>query len=215
MRVKWLGHSAFLITSQAGTKVITDPYAPAVGLSYGPIKEAADIVTVSHGHGDHNNAAALPGSPLVIKGVMTKKVKDVELSGVATFHDEDKGSQRGSNTVFCFTIDGMKVCHLGDLGHTLSPEQAAAIGEVDILLIPVGGYYTIDAEAATQTYLDLKPKVVVPMHFKTPKCGFPISSVDDFLRGKTNAKKVGTSEVEFTREKLPVSTEIVVLTPAL
>lgn len=215
MKIKWLGHAAFLITSQAGTKIITDPYTPGGGLSYGQIKESADIATVSHEHGDHNNAAALPGNPQVVRGAISKKIKDIELRGIAAFHDDSKGRQRGANTIFCFTVDGVNICHLGDLGHPLSPEQLTAIGEVDILLIPVGGYYTIDAAVATQTYHNLKPKVVIPMHFKTPKCGFPISTVDEFLRGKTNAKKVGTSEVEFSKEKLPASTEVIVLTPAL
>lgn len=215
MNIKWLGHAAFLITSQAGTRIITDPYTPGGGLSYGPIKETADIVTVSHGHGDHNNARALPGSPQVIRDTASKRIKDIEVRGVAVFHDEAKGQQRGNNIAFCFNVDGMRVCHLGDLGHPLTPEQVAAIGAVDILLIPVGGYFTIDAATATETCSALQPKVVIPMHFKTPKCTFPISTVDEFLHGKANAKKLGSSQVDFTREKLPAATEIVVLTPAL
>ncbi len=215
MKVKWLGHACFLITSGDGLKIITDPYVQGSGLKYSPIDESADIVTVSHDHFDHNNVAAVKGNPEVVKGSGTKTVKGIQFKGVATHHDEAKGSQRGDNVVFCFSIDGIKVCHLGDLGHRLSKQEITEIGAIDILLIPVGGFFTIDAKTASQVCEDLKPKVIIPMHFKTAKCvDFPITQVDDFLAGKPNVKRLNSSETDFKASQLPETTEIVVLQPA-
>ena len=215
MKIKWLGHSCFLITSKDGTRVITDPYAVGGGINYSPIEETADVVVVSHGHGDHSNVSAVQGQPEVVRGDGTKTAKGIQFKGVATYHDASQGKQRGPNTVFCFTLDGIKLCHLGDLGHVLDPEQVAAIDAVDILLVPVGGYFTIDASGASQVCNQLKPKVVIPMHFKTPKCAYPIAGVEDFLRGKKDVRRVGGSEVDVEQEKLPAATEIVLLQPAL
>lgn len=214
MKAKWLGHACFLITSEAGLKIIADPYIEGSGIKYSPVNESADIVTVSHDHFDHNNVSAVKGNPEVVKSSGTKTVKGVQFKGVPTYHDESKGSQRGNNIVFCFTIDGIRICHLGDLGHDLSKEEITEIGDVDVLLIPVGGFFTIDSKVATRVCESLKPKVIVPMHFKTSKLDFPISQVDDFLAGKPNVKKLNTSEVEFKASGLPATSEIVVLQPA-
>jgi len=215
MRVKWLGHSCFLITSQGGLRVITDPYTVGGGINYSPIKEIADVVVVSHGHDDHSNVSAVQGKSEVVRGIGKKTAKSIQFRGVATSHDASQGQQRGTNTVFCFTIDDIKLCHLGDLGHVLSPEQVSEIGAVDILFVPVGGFFTIDASAASQVCDQLKPKVVIPMHFKTPKCAYSIAGVEDFLKGKKNVKRVEGSEVDFERERLPAAAEIVLLRPAL
>jgi len=214
MKVKWLGHACFLITADNGLKIITDPYIEGSGLKYSPIDESADIVTVSHDHFDHNNVSAVKGKPDVVKGSGTKTVKGIQFKGVATYHDEAKGGQRGDNVVFCFTVDGVNICHLGDLGHRLSKEEIAQIGDIDVLLIPVGGFFTIDAKVASQVCEDLKPKVIIPMHFKTPRCDFPITEVDDFLTGKSNVKKLNSSEVELKATTLPTTAEILVLQPA-
>ena len=213
MKIKWLGHASFMITSEAGTKIITDPYALRETLTYGEIKESADIVTVSHEHGDHNNVAAVRGNPEVVRG--TAKVKGIEFKDIPCYHDDGKGQQRGSNTILCFEVDGIRVCHLGDLGHPLSDKQVAELGSVDILLIPVGGSYTIDAKVASQVCDRLKPKVIIPMHFKNDKCAFPIAGVDEFLKGKRNVSRLNTSEVEFKQGGLPATTKTVVLKPAL
>ncbi len=215
MKVKWLGHASFLITSEEGTKIITDPYATGMGISYGEIQEAADIVMVSHEHGDHNNVAAVSGSPQVVKGNGVQEAKGIQFKGIASFHDDAEGSQRGPNTIFCFTVDDLKLCHLGDLGHQLSEQQVADIGDVDVLLLPVGGFFTIDAAVATQTTEKLKPRVVIPMHYSTDKCAYPISGVEDFLKGKANVKRMDASEVELTKSELPSAAEIVVLKHAL
>jgi len=213
MKIKWLGHASFLITSDSGIRIITDPYQPDERLKYGEIKESADIVTVSHEHGDHSNVSAVRGNPEAIRG--TAKVKGIELKGIPTYHDNTVGSQRGKNTIFCFAVDGVRVCHLGDLGHPLSDEQAAGLGTVDILIIPVGGNYTIDAKVAGQVCDKLKPKVIIPMHFKNDKCTFPMSGVDEFLQGKKDVSQLDTSEVEFKSGEFPANTQIIVLKPAL
>lgn len=218
MKIKWLGHAAFLITSSQGVKIITDPYEPnAFGgqLAYGAIKDLADIVLVSHDHADHNHTKDLPGSPQIIKGSGSKTGKGISFRGVATFHDPSRGKERGENTVFAMEIDGIRVCHLGDLGHVLSQKEVSEIGPVDILITPVGGFYTIDPKEASQVATLLKPKVVIPMHFKTEKCGFPIAPVEDFLKGKAKVKQAGVSEVSFEKAALPHETEVVVLKHAL
>ena len=215
MKTKWLGHACFLVTSAAGLRVITDPYAVGGGIDYSPIEETADVVVVSHDHGDHNNIEAVQGKPEVIKGPGTKTAKGIRFRGVATSHDTSHGTQRGANTVLCFTIDDLRLCHLGDLGHVLNPAQVTEINAVDILFVPVGGFFTIDATAANEVCDQLKPKVIIPMHFKTSKCAYPIAGVEDFLKGKRNVRKTMASEVEFHRKELPTVTEIVVLQPAL
>ncbi|MBA7536686.1 hypothetical protein ES705_28950 [subsurface metagenome] len=137
MKIKWLGHSAFMVTSDTGIKILTDPYVTGGDLRYGEIKESADIVTVSHNHTDHNNVAAVGGNPQVVKG--TARIKGIEFKGIPTYHDDAGGKKRGDNTMLCFEVDGVRVCHLGDLGHQLSDMQVAELGRIDILLIPVGG----------------------------------------------------------------------------
>jgi len=215
MKIKWLGHASFLITSDTGIQIITDPYERSDNLSYGEIKESADIVTVSHEHADHNNVAAVRGKPEVVRETGITKVKGIEFKGVASHHDEAGGSQRGKNSIFCFEVDGIRACHLGDLGHQLTDKQVIELGKVDILLIPVGGYYTIDAKAATQVCNQLKPKVIIPMHVKNSKCSFPINGVDEFLKGKEGVQKLNASEVEFKQVELPPTTQIIALKPAL
>ncbi len=216
MEVKWYGHAAFLLQGE-GIKIITDPYEPGAygGISYGPIKDEADIVTVSHDHSDHNYVAGLPGSPQVVKGAGQHQVKGIVFKGIATYHDRSKGSERGPNTIFTFTLDGIRVCHLGDLGHTLSEQEVKEIGEVDLLLIPVGGFYTIDPKEATTVMEQIKPHRVIPMHFKTPKCNFPIEGVEAFLAGKKEVRRVGGSTVSFKAAEIKEGFEIVVLEPAL
>ncbi|MBN2075577.1 MAG: MBL fold metallo-hydrolase [Dehalococcoidales bacterium] len=215
MKIKWLGHASFLITSSSGIKVIMDPYEPILGMNYRPIDESADIVTVSHGHGDHNNVAAVKGNPQVIDESTPVEVKGIKFSGIDTYHDDSGGSERGSNVIFCFEVDGIKVCHLGDLGHMLSSEQAASIGKVDVLMAPVGGNFTIDAVTADAVIEKLKPAVVIPMHFCNDRCpDFPVAGVESFTDGKTNVTVMDMSETEYKAGELPESTSIVVLKPA-
>ncbi|MEO0102237.1 MAG: MBL fold metallo-hydrolase [candidate division WOR-3 bacterium] len=203
MKIKFLGHSAFLITG-AGKKIITDPYKSGAfgSLNYKPIKESADIVTISHEHDDHNYLGEIKGNPKIIRGEGEREINGVKIKGVATYHDPVKGKERGKNTIFLLEVEGMRLAHLGDLGESLNEEVLREIGEVDILLLPVGGYFTISATEATKIMTELKPKITIPMHYKTSACDFPISPVDDFLGGKKNCRFLEKSEVEIKKEDL-------------
>jgi L-ascorbate metabolism protein UlaG (beta-lactamase superfamily) len=218
MKVKWFGHAAFLITAEKGGRIITDPYEPggyggAVG--YGPIPDQADIVLVSHDHADHNFVQGVPGKPQVIKGPGSHHAGSLEIKGMASFHDGRKGAERGANTIFCFVVDGLRVCHLGDLGYVPAAAEVKQIGAVDLLLIPVGGVYTLDPAQATATLQKLNPRIAIPMHYKTPRCGFPLARVEEFTKGKPRVRSLPGSELELHEGSLPASPEIVVLTPAL
>jgi L-ascorbate metabolism protein UlaG (beta-lactamase superfamily) len=217
MKVKWLGHACFLLTSESGLSIMTDPYTAGVyGLDYAPPAETADIVTVSHDHADHNNVAAVKGSPQVVRGAGSHEAKGIQFKGVATAHDQSSGKERGANTIFCFALDGINVCHLGDLGHDLSDQTVAAIGDVDVLLIPVGGNFTIDAALANRVCQKLAPKVVIAMHFKNARCpGFPVAGVEEFTRERQQVKTIEGSEIELKKGQLPTATETIVLRPAL
>lgn len=213
MKIKYLAHAAFLITSDNGTRIVTDPYETTDALKHGVIKETADIVTASHDHGDHNNVSAVQGNPKVVK--TSTEVKGIKIKAIPAAHDETGGSQRGKNTIFCFEVDGINIYHAGDLGHILTADQVKAIGKVDVLMIPVGGFFTVDAKTATKVCDQLKPRVIIPMHFKTDKINFPIAVVDEFLKGKSNVTRVNDNEIEIKAGKLPTSVQIMVLKQSL
>jgi L-ascorbate metabolism protein UlaG (beta-lactamase superfamily) len=218
MKIKWLGHSSFLVTSGSGFRIVLDPYQPGGfdgAIRYGNFGEPADVVVMSHEHADHNFAGFVSGQPLVIKGSGDYVADGIEFNGVSTFHDKSGGSERGRNTVFQFVVDGISVCHLGDLGHVLTNDQASEIGKVDVLLAPVGGYFTIGPDEAWKVADQLAAKIVIPMHFKTEKVDFPIGPVDDFIKAKPNVRRLDVSEIELRPEDLPSEREIIVLRPAL
>lgn len=219
MKIQWLGHSAFLLQTQDGTRIVMDPYESGAyggGIGYGPIELEADVVTVSHDqHEDHNHTDTVRGEPLVLKGPGEDTARGISFRRVHTYHDQSEGSERGENYVFCIRADGMQVVHAGDLGHVLNASQVEAIGQPDVLLIPIGGTFTVDPAEATQVIDQLKPRIVVPMHFKTPKCGFPLETVEAFLTGKENVHRAGDSVLEVLPDALPAPTRIVVLDHAL
>jgi L-ascorbate metabolism protein UlaG (beta-lactamase superfamily) len=215
MKIKYLAHSSFLITSQDNKKIITDPYTVGRGISYGAINETADIVTVTHSHGDHSNAKSIKGSPVIFQEAGSKTVEGIKIKSIQVYHDEAQGSKRGTNLIYCITVDGINICHVGDLGHQLSPAQLSDVGPVDILLIPVGGFFTIDAKEAYSVVKSINPRIVIPMHYKTAKSDYPIAPVDDFLKDKSNVRRLTASEIEFTKATLPKETEILVLPPSL
>jgi L-ascorbate metabolism protein UlaG (beta-lactamase superfamily) len=176
----------------------------------------ADIVLVTHEHKDHNNVGLIGGQPLVLRGeggLGTHSKDGITVVGTATNHDEHSGKDRGRNTVYAFTVDGIRFCHAGDLGHVLTTEQARSIGRIDVLFVPVGGYFTLDPSRLDQVITALEPRIVVPMHYKTNFTpDLPIRGVDEFLKGRKNVKRVGSSSFEITRESLPQKPEIWVLT---
>ena len=195
---KWFGQGCFLIETSQDTQIITDPMA--MGKYQIPKEIEPDIVTVSHEHFDHNQVDAVSGKPMVLRGLTSggsdfasidQKVKDVRVYTVSSYHDKSQGSQRGKNAVFVFEFDGIKVAHLGDLGDSLSPENISKIGAVDVVMIPVGGTYTIFGKEADHVISQLKPKMIVfPMHFKTDAANFLPYTGDDYTKGKQNVKKI-------------------------
>ncbi len=217
MKIRWLGHACFLLTDASGTRVMTDPYATgAFGLAYAPPAEEANVVTVSHEHQDHNNVAAVKGSPKVVRGAGAHSAKGIEIKGVPTSHDQSSGAERGSNVVFCFSLDGVRVAHLGDLGHELSEKTVAEIGPVDVVLVPIGGNFTIDSATASRVVDQLQPKIAIPMHFRTERASdFPVSNSDAFQKMRQRVRVANSSDLEVTRDSLPAATETVVLKPAL
>ncbi len=218
MNIKWIGHSCFLITADSGKTLLTDPYDSRAYLGtllYRQVDLSPDICAISHGHPDHAAVKYLGGPPHVIDTEGEYDIDGFDIRGVATFHDASEGAQRGGNTVFVIRVDGVSVCHLGDLGHRLSARQSEAIGAIDVLLIPVGGYFTIDAAVATAVWEQLgPPPVTIPMHFRNEKCLFQIEGVDKFLAGKSGVDKPGESEIALMQENLSGAPKIVVLEPA-
>lgn len=214
MKITWLGHASFLIESRDGTRIVTDPfesgsYDGAVG--YTPIECVADAVTVSHDHADHNAVDCVKGDPEVVRGTEPVTIKEIGIRGISTYHDENKGKDRGRNTVYVMEIEGMRVAHLGDLGHTLTNEERDALGNVDVIFAPVGGYYTIGPDEAKQVAEQLGAKVIVPMHYKTDALGFPIQPVDDFLKLMGNVERANGTSFEIQRSDLPEVAKVVVL----
>jgi len=188
MHVRWYGQSAFLIRGER-SRVFVDPFGDmsslrARGIEWGyPAIEGVDaeLVLVTHDHRDHNAVDAIGGEPMVIRSAGTHESPVGEVVGIASEHDAAAGTQRGANTLFRFALDGLAVAHLGDLGQTaLRPEQRAALGEVDVLFVPVGGGPTLPADAAARLVRELGPRLVVPMHFRTEKIGF-LEPADAFL----------------------------------
>ncbi|MHB8858693.1 MAG: MBL fold metallo-hydrolase [Thermoleophilia bacterium] len=218
MKIKWLGHSCFLITAGSGASLLTDPYDSSNypgRLMYKPLEEtpglSPDVVTVSHGHADHGNVEAVKGAQFILReATELTEAAGFSIRGLQMFHDSEGGSRRGNDIVFIIQADGISICHMGDLGHELSEEQAAAIGAVDVLLIPVGGFFTIDAAAATRIWKRLAPAVTLPMHYRNDKCLFEIEGVDKFTEGKAGVEHPGTSEIELEKDNLPAGPKIIV-----
>lgn len=215
MKIKYIGHSCFLVTTDNGTRIVTDPYEPGSydgAVKYRPVGEDADIVLVSHSHPDHNHLDSVSGSPRVIDQAGTSSADGIDILGVSTYHDTSEGSERGSNIIFRIEADGLTLCHLGDLGHLLDDATAHHLRPVDILMLPVGGFFAIGSEEADPIIEALQPGLVIPMHFKTEGVDFPIAPVDDFLSGREGVVREGSSEVEVTASNLPKG--VLVLEPA-
>ena len=208
MDISWLGHSCFRIKG-SHVIVITDPYSPDLGYSLG--KPTARIVTVSHQHPGHSYVEGIGGGPRLVSRPGEYEINGVLIIGIATFHDADKGEKRGKNTVYLIEVDEVSICHLGDLGHVLTAQQVEEIGNVDVLMLPVGGVSTINASVAAEVVRQLEPKVVVPMHYKTLALSRDLEPVEGFL------KEVGVKQVEpqsklsLTKSSLPLSTQVSLL----
>lgn len=216
IKLEYLGHSAFLLEAD-NVRFLMDPYSPQVG--YGSLEIEADLVTVSHEHMDHNYTAAAPEAR-VIRGLTPDGLgwEDVSFSegninifGLSTYHDDASGKLRGRNTAFVFDIGDLRLVHLGDLGHPLGESDVEKISPVDVLLIPVGGHYTIDAAEAKKVTEQLSPSIVIPMHYQTEITrNWPIETVKPFLEGEKVEEK-GAKPVVISGNKLPEEREVWVL----
>ena len=217
MRLTYFGHASFLIETRGGTRVILDPYIPDCfdgALRYGSISDPADVVIASHGHDDHCGMDTIPGHPQQFMQPKTETVGDLTITGVDVLHDESGGSERGDNTMVVLDDGDIRLAHLGDLGHLLDQGTMERLGRVDVLLIPVGGFFTIDHSAAAQVVDGLQPRIVVPMHYKTDKVDFPIAGVDPFLATQARVERKDTSVLEVTADALPAERSVIVLSPS-
>ena len=209
IEITWLGHSCFRIKGKGAT-LLTDPYDESIGYSLGNPK--ANIVTSSHPHPGHSFTSGVGGEPRVVRGPGEYEISGVFINGIGTFHDAVKGRERGRNTVYLIEMEDMTLCHLGDLGHPLSTEQVAEIASVDVLLIPVGGFSTIDAATAAETVRLLQPRIVIPMHFQTEVLSFQLAPAERFLREM--GIKAGLSaqpRLSITKAGLSEETQVAVL----
>jgi L-ascorbate metabolism protein UlaG (beta-lactamase superfamily) len=227
-KLTYLGQSCFVLESPGGARVVMDPIPAGLGYSL-PSDLGAQAITISHEHADHNNVALVKGEPKVLRGLTEEKtgwtrvrakVKDVTIRSVGTYHDAQEGKERGLNAVFIFEVGGQRIAHLGDLGHELSGKQLREIGRVDVVLVPVGGVYTLDSAGATKVIAQLRPRtIVVPMHYKTDVLTIKeLAKVDAFLAGKSavrresgNTLDLGEASQWVTRGKDAIAPQIVVL----
>ena len=208
MEISWLGHSCFRIKGAHAT-VITDPYSPDLGYTLG--KPTARIVTVSHQHPGHSYVQGVGGEPKLVTGPGEYEIGDVLIIGLPTFHDGEKGGKRGKNTIYLMEVDEVAVCHLGDLGHLLTTEQVEEMGNVDVLLLPVGGVSTIDAPMAAELVRQLEPKVVLPMHYKTEALNRELEPVARFLKEMGVKEFSSRPKLSVTKGNLPLSTQVFLL----
>ncbi len=217
MKVTYFGHSTYLVES-GETSILVDPFNEKVGYPVPTLAPTA--VTVSHEHSDHNHIQMAKGTPKLIRGLRDEgkawaephdQVGPFALVTIRTYHDTSQGAERGKNAMFLYDVEGLRLLHAGDLGHTLSQDQAKAVGHVDVLFIPVGGFYTIGPKEADVVIGQLSPRVVIPMHYKTEgNKDWPIGTVDPFLEGKNRVHRLGRT-VTLTAAALPNAREVWVL----
>jgi L-ascorbate metabolism protein UlaG (beta-lactamase superfamily) len=213
MEITWLGHSCFRLRGREGV-VVTDPFDKSVGYSLGRV--TADVVTVSHRHPHHEHFSGVTsteGEPRLLDGPGEYEVKGIVIAGLRTFHDGEGGKTRGKNTAFLIEMEDVVVCHLGDLGHVLTAQQAEAMSDVDVLLVPVGGYTTINAAQAAEVISLIEPKIVVPMHYRTPGGPPDLEPVERFLRQMGVPSAEPQPRLAITSGSLPEVTQVVLLEP--
>jgi len=213
MQINYLGHSSFKIRGKNVT-IITDPYDESVGFKFPKTK--ADIVTISHSHADHNFIKKLSPNAFVISAPGEYEIKDAFIIGVSSFHDTSSGSQRGRNTCYVYEVDNLRLCHLGDLGHKLDKDQLDEITNIDILMIPTGGVYTIGPKMAVEVISQIQPSIIIPMHYKTkehnPEIFGKLALVDEFLKQAEETPK-RLPRLVINSQTLPEEQEVVVLKP--
>jgi L-ascorbate metabolism protein UlaG (beta-lactamase superfamily) len=208
LEIVWLGHSCFRIKGKE-TTLITDPLPKNLG--YSPTKVAADIVTISHPHPGHSYLEGVSGDPKVVRNPGEYEIGNILINGFTTFHDNEHGNKLGKNIVYLMEIDQVMVCHLGDLGHILTPDQVGELSGVEVLFIPVGGKSTIDGAVAAQTVRLLEPRLVIPMHFKTPTTTRDLEPLDRFLKEMGLKDPEPQAKLSVTKSNLPPNTQVILL----
>lgn len=212
MNIIWYGQSCFKIISKDIT-IITDPFNKSIGIK--PYNGAADIVTVSHSHYDHNNVESLRGTPFVINTPGEFEIKNIFIYGFRSYHDKKNGAERGVNTIYLIEAEDMRVCHLGDLGETLSDKVIEKLGQVDVLMIPVGGVYSLDAKEADELIDRIEPSIVLPMHYKTPALNIKLDGLDKFLAARGIKKQETLDHLTIKKKELnPEENKVVILEAA-
>lgn len=201
MKIRYLGHSCFEFTESTGTTIVTDPYGD-VGFSMPNTR--AEAVTVSHSHFDHNNVKAVDGNPVIFDREGQYEIGGVEITAIKSYHDDENGKNRGENLIFKFRMDGVEVCHLGDLGEECSSSLIEALLPIHVLLIPVGGNYTINAQQAKEYVDRIMPSYVIPMHYKTKGLDIDVEKPDEFidLFDGGDVEELETSEIELFRDDI-------------
>jgi L-ascorbate metabolism protein UlaG (beta-lactamase superfamily) len=217
MQIIWHGQSCFQIISSQGknnhVNIVIDPYSEDIGLKVPKLE--ADILLVSHGHHDHNNVKAVGGNPFLVSGPGEYEIKEVFIQGIPAFHDSSSGKERGVNTIYTIEAEELRICHLGDLGQKeLTPEQIDKIGQVDILMIPVGGVYTISAKEAVKIMSQIEPNIIIPMHYQLPKLKLKLDGLDKFLKTMGIKKLDSLPKLSIKKKDvLPEEAKIIVLNP--
>ena len=208
MEITWLGHSCFRIKGKDAI-VITDPCHPSLGYTLGKLH--ADIVTLSHFHPGHSYSEAITSEFKEIRGPGEYELKGIFITGIATFHDSEQGDKLGRNTVYVLEMDGITLVHMGDLGHLPASQLMEAIGDVDVLFLPVGGVSTIAGSTAAEIVRHLSPKIVIPMHYKTSAEVRDLQPVDRFLTELGIKEMVSQRKLSINRSTLPTSTQVTIL----
>jgi len=210
MDITWFGHACCRLRDRNIT-ILSDPYDNTTGYDLPRLKP--DVVTVSHADPHHDYVQGCKGEPFIINGPGEYEVRGVFITGIPTFHDAKKGAQRGGNTVYLFEFDGLTVCHLGDLGHVPTQAQVESLSHVDVLLVPVGGTKSLRAAEAAELIGLLEPKIVIPIHYKTPQTTLPLESVNAFLKEVGVPAPEAIEMLKVTQTSLPEETQIVLLQP--
>lgn len=213
MEITHLGHSSFKLKGKSAV-VVTDPFDPQmVGIKFP--KTEADIITISHNHADHNFQQAVEGIPVVLSGPGEYEVKGVKILGISVFHDNSNGSERGKNTVYRISIDGITIVHCGDLGHKFNDIQLEMLNGANILLLPTGGFYTIDAQVACEVVSQMNPNIIIPMHYNSPNLNQEnfgkLAGVDAFLKQMGKEGLIPQPKLVITKDKLSEEPMVVVL----
>lgn len=212
MLITYYGHALFTLETADGHTLVTDPYDASIGYPMGRLR--GEVVTVSHEHHDHNNISLVEGNPIVLRSEGTSEpLQGVRVTGFPSFHDEEQGARRGRNMLFLMEMDGLRLVHLGDLGHELNHAAASALGRVDVLMVPVGGYYTIDAHQAVRLCQALQPRIILPMHYSTALSSrLPIAPVEDFLKA-LDVYPAPMPLLRVTKEDLSAQPRVALLSP--